>query len=97
MHSQESYGHQTKSAGNLISRRAALDINIVGFLLTPMLLVATLAYRHNYITCEEGLYNLDEKYCVTVEECEAYTSYHKAYKELKMCLWVGKNYLSPEN
>ena len=62
-----------------------------------MLLVATLAYRHNYITCEEGLYNLDEKYCVTVEECEAYTSYHKAYKELNMCRWVAKNYLSPEN
>ena len=51
-----------------------------------MLLVATLAYRYNNITCAEGLYNIEEKYCVTIEECDKYRSGYHAYKELKMCV-----------
>ena len=53
-----------------------------------MLLVITLAYRHNYITCADGLYNLEERYCVTAKECETYYSDYHAYKELKMCIMI---------
>lgn len=61
-----------------------------------MLLVSTLAYRYNNITCAEGLYNLEEKYCLTVKECNTYRDgyghYYHAYKELKMCTWSDQSY-----
>ena len=53
-----------------------------------MLLVTVLADRYNYITCAEGLYNLDEEYCVTVEECNIYRWSYHAYKELGMCVYA---------
>lgn len=57
-----------------------------------MLLVAVLGDRYNYITCAEGLYSMDHRYCVTAKECEAYKDRHNneyhAYKELKMCVQV---------
>ena len=54
-----------------------------------MLFAVALAHRtYNYkdITCVDGLYILDRRYCVTAEECELYGSGYHAYRDLNMCV-----------
>ena len=56
------------------------------------MLVLVLMRHYDGIKCAEGLYSLENRYCVTVEECEAYGYRYHAYKPLLMCVYTYHYY-----
>ena len=50
-----------------------------------MLVLVTVSHRH-IMTCESGLYELEDSDCVTPDECSNYKNNYRAYKALGRCV-----------
>ena len=60
---------------------------------TPNMLVLITVLRA-WFPCKEGLYNYNDKACVTADECSSIGQKYRAYKAVGYCIYAdlyGKN------